>query len=206
MPGSIPAWAGEPSPRVVERPICGLSPRGRGNRNPTAGESPHPGLSPRGRGNRVPWVSPRASIPRKRVYPRVGGGTGTKSRQDVPWGLSPRGRGNPCTPVYSPVGEPLSQTGLSPRGRGNPSAITPHLPGPEGLSPRGRGNHPLPSWQPVVHWSTGVYPRVGGGTAQCNGGSGTLTTMGLSPRGRGNRGHIQSFVAGRYVPGGAVKR
>ncbi len=73
-----------------------------------------------------------------------------------------------------------------------------------GLSPRGRGNLPLclappggrrsiPAWagEPLRIYerlsADEVYPRVGGGTAQCA--ASRPTTGGLSPRGRGNQGY-----------------
>ena len=125
MPESIPAWAGELS--KVSRSIPAW-----------AGE---------------PFSSGSAEPPR-RVYPRVGGGTGDKRhRTTVTYGLSPRGRGNPghvgqvakadgSIPAWA--GEPspysLRAAGLSPRGRGNPRSRPGRSGQDRGLSPRGRGN------------------------------------------------------------------
>ena len=154
------------------------------------------GLSLRGRGNplRIKLQSDRqrsipawAGEPRcnvyadhaRTVYPRVGGGTATKSCQ------------------------PDSNDGLSPRGRGNHMLMW-TVGGNEGLSPRGRGNHvdtlywirssgSIPAWagepSPASTGSgvTSVYPRVGGGTFTTD--SDPKSHLGLSPRGRGNPTH-----------------
>ncbi len=132
------------------------------------------GLSPRGRGNlainQLP-DRPGGSIPawagepagnryrdtRCRVYPRVGGGTGTARRDLRPGGgLSPRGRGNQglnhCLYLLR---------GSIPAWAGEPAATQT----PPGLIP--------------------VYPRVGGGTFHSDGFR--RRRSGLSPRGRGNR-------------------
>ena len=72
------------------------------------------------------------------------------------------------------------ETGLSPRGRGNRNCKV-HL---------AAGCRSIPAWAgepglPVQRRATsGVYPRVGGGTARIN--SGNRRPVGLSPRGRGN--------------------
>ncbi len=114
---SIPACAGEPSappnPPMVSRVyprVCG------GTRVGLLNHLVSPGLSPRVRGNLVgvkPAQLPARSIPacageprtrledrlRKRVYPRVCGGTCPSSSPAVEkTGLSPRVRGNPPAP------------------------------------------------------------------------------------------------------------
>ena len=111
---SIPAWAGEPSARLI---ICmvrrvyprvgggtdlvgipwmvafGLSPRGRGN--------PSTPLNPQSPSRSIPaWAGEPATklvcVGHGQVYPRVGGGTLIKwLKQVCNYGLSPRGRGNP---------------------------------------------------------------------------------------------------------------
>ena len=108
LPGSIPAWAGEPTsvqvlPPIVRRSIPawagaqnikGLSPRGRGNAgvesNPRSIPNVGPcrpktdldGLSPRGRGNRnsACWTT---------VYPRVHQVTYSGSRSIPAWAGEP---------------------------------------------------------------------------------------------------------------------
>ena len=174
LPGSIPAWAGEPIQAEPGRPIIGVYPRvgggtWGGQRRPT----PPKGLSPRGRGNRLPpqsgvkgsrsipaWAGeppPQPTRPQsRRVYPRVGGGT-----LHI---LKPRW-------MYQ---------GLSPRGRGNRMIVTE----PTDL------NRSIPAWAgepaiaPVSATAKRVYPRVGGGTQPVLAAS--AFSSGLSPRGRGN--------------------
>ncbi len=137
--------------------------------------------------------------PRRRVYPRVGGGTRrSKICPECRRGLSPRGRGNPIvdTPdgprersIPAWAGEP-DAGGY----HGDSSEVYPRVGGGtgyhgdssdwvEGLSPRGRGN-PSPRTAAWTCRPSSVYPRVGGGTAI----PGLVSFMsgGLSPRGRGN--------------------
>ena len=145
------------------------------------------GLSPRVRGNpqtEGQLVEDEGSIPacageppakkvltrRRRVYPRVCGGTRRGAPLRPPLrGLSPRVRGNPTAPACRPfcarsipacAGEPAPGSPLSP--------LSP-------LSP--------------------VYPRVCGGTAGHR--SGTPSWWGLSPRVRGN--HFGVSVVGCRV-------
>ena len=111
--GSIPAWAGEPTPHGAALPRAAVYPRvGGGTGCGTAPMTGSTGLSPRGRGNLLsplnlpphersipawagepPW--PRSPHPHPTVYPRVGGGTspGPPPHSHTA-GLSPRGRGN----------------------------------------------------------------------------------------------------------------
>ena len=111
--GSIPACAGEPhnvsalwSARWVYPRVCG------GTSRQSCVSTPSAGLSPRVRGNprRIKPSSPstrsipacagepdgrRGGGPRRRVYPRVCGGTRKAGRKSgFPRGLSPRVRGN----------------------------------------------------------------------------------------------------------------
>ena len=114
--GSIPACAGEPTTNSVMPPPPAVYPRVCGGTPsiPSQG-AVQPGLSPRVRGNRLPPVhraTPTRSIPacagepirahrghiRRRVYPRVCGGTHRRPRQPLGRpGLSPRVRGNRLT-------------------------------------------------------------------------------------------------------------
>ena len=109
--------------------------------------------------------------PRKRVYPRVGGGTRQiQYRKAKVSGLSPRGRGNRS---------PTRMTG--PRIRSIPAWAG------EPQAERWAGRH---CW---------VYPRVGGGTHSKRRRWGR--TWGLSPRGRGNReGGPAVFHNDRSIP------
>ena len=178
--GSIPAWAGEPSPTTESRSAYRVYPRvGGGTQDSgTPGDGKF-GLSPRGRGNRsalgsrawrrgsIPaWAGePRPTRPRGEaptVYPRVGGGTIPPAVSgDAGHGLSPRGRGNPAREID--IGD---ENGSIPAWAGEPSLCGPEC-------------HP--------RW---VYPRVGGGTVPrlCL----HPQTWGLSPRGRGNLGWARS--------------
>ena len=112
--GSIPAWAGKPSPissglwvsavyprvggeTVKEmgeaRKAAGLSPRGRGNRSERNRDRKPAGSIPAWAGKPVPRY---ACISIHAVYPRVGGETLHRlPGQTLTLGLSPRGRGNP---------------------------------------------------------------------------------------------------------------
>ena len=131
----------------------GLSPRGRGN---PLGRGVHPG-----RRRTIPARAgeppkPRTHHPRKRDYPRAGGGTPTQDyRGYVERGLSPRGRGNPFR--------------------------SPGTPSPDGTIPARAGEPPTPARTTI---SPRDYPRAGGGTAAAL--AEKWGASGLSPRGRGN--------------------
>ena len=111
--GSIPACAGEPTPRPPCPALAMVYPRVCGGTLERLPTPPTPsGLSPRVRGNHRPRIRltlPRRSIPacagepsaggirrrRGKVYPRVCGGTRRRFRSiNKPEGLSPRVRGN----------------------------------------------------------------------------------------------------------------
>ena len=115
---SIPACAGEPMRREGLRLMKQVYPRVcGGTRGGRCGCCGLPGLSPRVRGNHMTLLDagenvrsipacagePGATIPicrRKRVYPRVCGGTlRCEKKTAVTPGLSPRVRGNPCVPA-----------------------------------------------------------------------------------------------------------
>ena len=172
---SIPACAGEPQipnhkqpqrrvyPRVcggtdIGQPslfhIGGLSPRVRGNRTGSAGEYEYHRSIPACAGE-PPSPQPGARI--RRVYPRVCGGTWTRSPNiTLSHGLSPRVRGN-----------------LRPM---------PRLRRLQGSIPACAGE---PRWSSVYTSLAGVYPRVCGGTHFFT--SPRRWGKGLSPRVRGNR-------------------
>ena len=181
--GSIPACAGEPNrphlccridgvyPRVcggtsvagVKRwADYGLSPRVRGNPSTTMGSHSLARSIPACAGEPHPSRSPHR---RKRVYPRVCGGTPISS------GLASR------------------SIGLSPRVRGNRYVET-SIRADEGSIPACAGEPPTPR---PSHYRSPVYPRVCGGTqtqpAMRVGGDG------LSPRVRGNPGDLNQHLA-----------
>ena len=214
--GSIPACAGEPyvyraklHGYAVYPRVCG------GTAGRPDGEVSGEGLSPRVRGNpgnSRPLVPGTRSIPacagepasrhgncnRRRVYPRVCGGTSKRSQAGFRYhGLSPRVRGNPvglaqsrdAREVYPRVCGgtqvcPLASLrfrGLSPRVRGNQRPGLPKSTNTRSI-PACAGEPPP---QTPAARGKGVYPRVCGGTAAvgvCVG-----YTRGLSPRVRGNR-------------------
>ena len=172
--GSIPACAGEPSPRrgrwrtwwVYPR-VCGGTAVG------THTTSPHRGLSPRVRGNlqfaarmeNVPGSIPacagepdgRGSIRQgPGVYPRVCGGTGET------------------------ITLPTTAPGLSPRVRGNRDPRPRRHVGARSI-PACAGEPVLSDGVSVCSW---VYPRVCGGTIMEI--HDLLLAAGLSPRVRGN--------------------
>ena len=174
MTRSIPAWAGEPHKRHARQRTARVYPRvGGGTRSPTTAAPPRKGLSPRGRGNPADddHAAPlRGSIPawageprnhrrrkgRRKVYPRVGGGTYCgRPTKEVMCGLSPRGRGNRVDGDGT-----RAEGGSIPAWAGEPVAC-------RRCSPACR-----------------VYPRVGGGTVITDGDK--PAGNGLSPRGRGN--------------------
>ena len=132
----------------------GLSPRGRGKHNPQ-----YVGLS---MFRSIPaWAGEtaysRLRLPRRRVYPRVGGGNRRiADRYLARRGLSPCGRGK-----LSWGCSRGSFLGSIPAWAGETAAVG--CPGPRGA----------------------VYPRVGGGNWRWY--QGDYSGIGLSPRGRGKR-------------------
>ena len=179
--GSIPAWAGQPTPSAsANSPVWGLSPRGRGNLF-VALVSVHLRRS-------IPaWAGQPPSRPStpsyKSVYPRVGGATIPSYIADSnPPGLSPRGRGNHddarrhrCSSRSIPAwaGQPspkmveIRSVRVYPRVGGATSCHARHHSTTSGLSPRGRGNHDclgnryaaggsIPAWAGQPHW--GGFP------------------------------------------------
>ena len=176
--GSIPACAGEPGTNPVEYSRWEVYPRVCGGTGQVVhGRHPMRGLSPRVRGNprlRHRANRPEGSIPacagepaessrqahRRRVYPRVYGGTLDLHRRATRrQGLSPRVRGNR-------VGAPA---------RGPPGGSIPACAGEPRRIPTRRSEHR-------------VYPRVCGGTTGRAARVGKA--WGLSPRVRGNRSGV----------------
>ena len=201
-----------PAQKFIE--VHGLSPRVRGNPFPNGSPALWRGSIPACAGEpRRPASRPR----RRRVYPRVCGGTrASEERLQPGQGLSPRVRGNrsaprrsgpppgsipacagepgcawwrPCwTPVYPRVCGGTAQLaiagnaskGLSPRVRGNPGAGRP-IPSDTRSIPACAGE---PGAAASTGGSSGVYPRVCGGTTPS--GLPWPAVPGLSPRVRGN--------------------
>ena len=173
--GSIPACAGEPQRLQPNRSLFQVYPRVCGGTQQTAGRNLyHLGLSPRVRGNlartwRASWA--RRSIPAcagepvgfpspyegNRVYPRVCGGTDSRS-----------------TPLQTPPG-------LSPRVRGNRQRLRRRTDG-RGSIPACAGE---PAVSMAAWMRASVYPRVCGGTYYIT--IKICCQAGLSPRVRGNR-------------------
>ena len=213
---SIPACAGEPcrgypmpAIRRVYPRVCG------GTFFVEWGPKCRAGLSPRVRGNQaqgsddnfearsIPACAgepgrQRRRRPRKRVYPRVCGGTpGQRSPKCQSTGLSPRVRGNPrAAQPKMPVNRVYPRVcggtqrlmflatmgfGLSPRVRGNRRSHQPAL--------CKYGSIPACAGEPwtwnAKHRRLTVYPRVCGGTS-VPAFQGEWAS-GLSPRVRGNR-------------------
>ncbi len=177
---SIPACAGEPRRSIEGRWLSGVYPR-------VCGGTPHVrplrrhsvGLSPRVRGNlktkrycaratrSIPAcagepIHPQSPVRRRRVYPRVCGGTRVRRSLDVCLlGLSPRVRGNlqllndttdRSRSIPACAGEPLHpvpmvrRAEVYPRVCGGTSGTFPSGGNVEGLSPRVRGNQ-----RPTTH-------------------------------------------------------
>ena len=173
-PGSIPAYAGEPSEQPANYVTDRVYPRVCGGTRPsTIWTAPRAGLSPRMRGNlRAMLADPAvarsipayagepqcgsAGVESGEVYPRVCGGTGVAASTA------------------------RRKRGLSPRMRGNP--ISGHFP------PFSSGSIPAYAGEPLVNDCQrnlpAVYPRVCGGTDMCI--FAAKEGLGLSPRMRGN--------------------
>ena len=171
---SIPACAGEPASAYGSATHKGVYPRVCGGTGlGVALLAVRAGLSPRVRGNHGQFrfgVQPPGSIPacagepygdrvgerRRRVYPRVCGGTSLRhSDTGVRRGLSPRVRGNP------------------------PPASANH---PPARSIPACAGEPIVSSSP--QYGAQVYPRVCGGTRAAE--RARAVVAGLSPRVRGN--------------------
>ena len=171
---SIPAYAGEPNPRMRSSYATKVYPRVCGGTPPFSSVQPGmAGLSPRMRGNpsrahcaassigSIPAyagepVAESQQLRRTGVYPRVcGGTTGSRTVEMADTGLSPRMRGN------QPSADNLVFRQRSiPAYAGEPRSVN------SGSS------------------AGGVYPRVCGGTTQSP--AQKQSPTGLSPRMRGN--------------------
>ena len=154
------------------------------------------------------WAGEPGQTCSRWVYPRVGGGTGLLTKPvRYHLGSIPAWAGEPDAARNRSLSDPsgIHRGGSIPAWAGEPWN---QMPEPRrsrsGLSPRGRGNPLRIRWTSVG--STGVYPRVGGGTAAAQvedrrerrsipawAGEPRIrwtsvgSTWGLSPRGRGNR-------------------
>ena len=187
--GTIPAHAGEPSPREGARPSRGDYPRARGGTDQArAGLDDAKGLSPRTRGNRVEvlqFVEDFGTIPAHAGEPSDGRAA-PSSKGDYP-----RARGG----TYRMSGFDAIGPGLSPRTRGNPS-----LSGGQllrlGTIPAHAGE---PGWSMRMSPARRDYPRARGGTQSIN--LATSYNSGLSPRTRGNRVEPSRRIAlSRTIP------
>ena len=184
-PGSIPARAGEPQPRLGRCGSRWVYPRtGGGTDYGSLMNELGQGLSPHGRGNRgarnrgrrrVGSIPARAGEPSSRrsldrhrgVYPRTGGGTAIYCVECVYFrGLSPHGRGN-----LERAGQDRDPPGSIPARAGEPGSVR-DAPGREE-----------------------VYPRTGGGTLTTEA-SGNRE-KGLSPHGRGTQWAKARYPAGQ---------
>ena len=146
----------------------GLSPRGRGKR----GDAGQPYLCA---GSIPAWAGETFSVSMQRylmrVYPRVGGGNGSRSALDK------------------------TREGLSPRGRGKPFQCGEGVYGQRSI-PAWAGETRL-SAPPLAR--SQVYPRVGGGNGRRS--AAMCVLRGLSPRGRGKRiRQIEQFPAIGSIP------
>ena len=218
--GSIPAWAGEPTPTATPGRGTRVYPRvGGGAGHVIAHVLTEWGLFPAWAGE-----PPRPSPSRRaaRVYPRVGGGAlpevCTKALHD---GLSPRGRGSRisgrdgrfwCRSIPAWAGEPLSRGAarttvrVYPRVGGGAGSSRGRRRTSAGLSPRGRGSlhrvaarrqhgGSIPAWagEPRQEERLRATSRV---YPRVGGGALFVTLesgteRGLSPRGRGSpRRHV----------------
>ena len=150
------------------RPVGGLSPRVRGNRNTATGSPAAPRSIPACAGEPA---NPNPACGRRRVYPRVCGGTlDAAALTKLVGGLSPRVRGN-----------------LWPEGAEWPA---------DRSIPACAGE---PSTSPATAPCFGVYPRVCGGTEKAR--RKGVSEKGLSPRVRGNHPEARGArAAGRSIP------
>ena len=191
---------------VPHRPAEGLSPRVWGNPATHAAPPPPAGSIPACAGEPPPRCAVAAP---SRVYPRVCGGTTSRSCSGSPYrGSIPACAGEPwrcarrwrAARVYPRVcggtaivaRKTVKPPGLSLRVRGNPPVLL--------LGPRPLGSIPACAGEPTPPTAgtprPTVYPRVCGGTGRIS--SDETCNRGLSPRVRGN--HKQELL-GLAVPG-----
>ena len=174
VPGSIPAYAGEPRPCAgpptsgpVYPRVCGGTMQGR--QHPALCQ----GLSPRMRGNRLHRTE---RTHRGRSIPAYAGEPGEDAGDRVARAVYPR----VCGGTNNAQTASAENAGLSPRMRGNPNGAGDYYPATRSI-PAYAGEPTLLFRQPDIG---GVYPRVCGGTAYSR--PPTTLTPGLSPRMRGN--------------------
>ena len=140
------------------------------------------GLSPRVRGNLL--STRREGAPRGSIPACAGEPVEYEKRGRAPW-VYPR----VCGGTREPFNELLGYGGLSPRVRGNRAGD---------ISPAAAaGSIPACAGEPVLNMArterVAVYPRVCGGTGDCD--RKRVAGIGLSPRVRGNLGAMLVVVA-----------
>ena len=180
------------------------------------------GSIPAWAGEPARWSCPRR---RRRVYPRVGGGTCFFQRKGEWWnGLSPRGRGNHCLRISrNGVCRSIPAWAGEPKGKDRPRltiTVYPRVGGgtpparrmtafPKGLSPRGRGNPPLlspavdghgsiPAWAGEPRHPA-IIPAIEGVYPRVGGGTWPKNTGWASLNGLSPRGRGNLFAASRAV-------
>ena len=179
--GSIPACAGEPTPRRRGFRRARVYPRVCGGTSANARlVSISPGLSPRVRGN--PRAPARRRVGRGSI-PACAGEPGASSASGLRGGVYPR----VCGGTTAPRSRLRDALGLSPRVRGNRTRL-------RGRRPRD-GSIPACAGEPRRNRRGGVesrvYPRVCGGTATT--GTTSAASRGLSPRVRGNPFQVEEI-------------
>ena len=190
--GSIPAGAGEPSPRSGPRASPRVYPRRCGGTvcRPRR-RSPPRGLSPQVRGNPGPelrHVGRDGSIPAGAGEPSSSGSWWRRS------GVYPRR----CGGTAPDEGGSHADRGLSPQVRGNRVQAPPAVPA-DGSIPAGAGEPRGRSWRCGTRR---VYPRRCGGTGPAW--ADAMSYTGLSPQVRGNHRALDARTqAGGSIPAGA---
>ena len=172
--GSIPACAGEPRAGYYSLGPHAVYPRVRGGTlPPNCSPTLKAGLSPRARGNPVNVVPTKLQ---NGSIPACAGEPDWMLSNGVKVGVYPRVRGGTLAGLMLRA----SAEGLSPRARGNPSYVAGER-GAKGSIPACAGE---PKRNRGCHETTGVYPRVRGGTQISS--AAPEEPQGLSPRARGN--------------------
>ena len=186
---SIPAHAGEPVARYVERDAVEVYPRPRGGTQARTGRSGlSPGLSPPTRGNPEQRLAARFHVG---SIPAHAGEPPRIPASSRPRSVYPRPRGGTVPGSVLAFGA----WGLSPPTRGNPDCV--------GAARRRRRSIPAHAGEPKATPSRAdaetVYPRPRGGTAPAL--SSPRQSTGLSPPTRGNRPSAAAVrVLSRSIP------